>query len=62
MELAEACECQEDAADLVSVNSEDEETMHEYEGKMYLGKALLDLWEAEADQAVLVSSYGTSTR
>ena len=51
VELAEACECQEDAADLVSVNSEDEETMHEYNGQQYTGKQLLDLWESEADQA-----------
>ena len=51
VELAQACECQEDAADLVSVNSEDEETLHEYKGKKYLGKELLDLWETEADQA-----------
>ena len=51
VELAEACEAEEDAADLVSVNSEDEETMHEYNGQQYTGKQLLDLWESEADQA-----------
>ena len=51
MELAEACESQEDDADLVSLNSEDEETMHEYNGQQYTGKQLLDLWESEADQA-----------
>ena len=51
VELAEVCECKEEDADLVSVDSEDEETLHEYNGKKYLGKALLDLWESEADQA-----------
>ena len=51
VELTEACESQEDADDLVSVNSEDEETMHEYNGQQYTGKQLLDLWESEADQA-----------
>ena len=35
----------------MSVDSEDEETLHEYKGKQYLGKELLDLWESEADQA-----------
>ena len=51
VELGQACECKEEDADLVSVDSEDEETLHEYKGKKYLGKELLDLWESEADQA-----------
>ena len=51
VELGQACECKENDADLVSVDSEDEETLHEYKGKKYLGKELLDLWESEADQA-----------
>ena len=51
VELAEACECQENDAELESIDSEDEETMHEYNGKQYTGKQLLDLWESEADQA-----------
>ena len=52
VELAQACLCPpEDEDDLESINSEDEETLHEYEGKMYTGRELLDKWEAEADQA-----------
>jgi hypothetical protein len=51
VELGMACACKEDDADLVSVDSDDEETLHEYKGKKYLGKELLDLWETEADQA-----------
>ena len=31
--------------------TQDEEKEHEYNGKMYKGKALLDLWCSEADQA-----------
>ena len=50
VELGKACEPGSDS-DLESVDSEDEETLHEYNGKKYLGKALLDLWESEADQA-----------
>eukprot|EP00966_Prymnesium_polylepis_P077225 1788867-Prymnesium_polylepis.1 len=42
VELAQACECKENDADLVSVNSEDEQTLHDYKGKKYLGKELLD--------------------
>ena len=51
VELGLACVCKEKDADLVSVDSEDEETLHEYKGKKYLAKELLDLWESEADQA-----------
>ena len=51
VELGVSCACKEDDADLVSVDSEDEETLHEYKGKKYLGKELLDLWESEADKA-----------
>ena len=51
VELAQACEPGSDVDDLKSVDSEDEETEHEYRGKMYKGKELLDLWESEADQA-----------
>ena len=51
VELGQACECKEEDADLVSVDSEDEETEHEYKGQKYKGKELLDLWESEADQA-----------
>ena len=51
VELGLACACKEDDADLVSVDSEDEETLHEYKGKKYLGRELLDLWESEADKA-----------
>ena len=51
VELGLACVCKEEDADLVSVDSEDEETLHEYKGKKYLGRELLDLWESEADKA-----------
>ena len=51
VELGLACVCKEENADLVSVDSDDEETLHEYKGKKYLGKELLDVWESEADQA-----------
>jgi hypothetical protein len=51
VELGMACECNEKDEDLVEVDSDDEETMHEYKGQYYLGKDLLDLWESEADQA-----------
>eukprot|EP00966_Prymnesium_polylepis_P017018 392805-Prymnesium_polylepis.1 len=42
VELGKACECGSDADDLQTINSEDEEE-HEYNGKMYNGKELLDL-------------------
>ena len=51
VELARVIACNEAEADLVSVDSEDEETLHEYNGQQYTGKQLLDLWESEADQA-----------
>ena len=51
VELAQLCESKEKDADLVSVNSEDDKTWHEYKGKKYLAKDLLDLWEFEADEA-----------
>ena len=51
VELGMACACKEDDSDLVSVDSDDEETLHEYKGKKYLGKELLDLGESEADKA-----------
>ena len=49
VELAQACEPGSDVDDLESVISSDEETEHEYKGKMYKGKELLDLWESEAE-------------
>jgi hypothetical protein len=53
VELAQVCEPpdDDDDDDLESVDSEDEVTEHEYKGKKYKGKELLDLWESEADQA-----------
>ena len=51
VELSKACEPGSDSDDLESIDSEDEEKEHEYNGKMYKGKALLDLWETEADAA-----------
>ena len=50
VELGQACEPGSDS-DLESIDSEDEEKEHEYNGKMYKGKELLDLWCSEADQA-----------
>ena len=43
-------ELDEDEDDLISVNSDDEETEHEWpvnSGKWYKGRALLDMWEKE---------------
>jgi hypothetical protein len=37
---------------LESVDSDDNEEKYKFEGKMYSGKALLGLWEAECDQAL----------
>jgi hypothetical protein len=51
VELSKACEPGSDSDDLESIDSEDEEKEHEYDGKKYKGKALLDLWESEADAA-----------
>eukprot|EP00966_Prymnesium_polylepis_P261608 6042936-Prymnesium_polylepis.1 len=51
VELGQSCKPGSDSDDLESVDSEDEEKEHEYDGKMYKGKEFLDLWCSEADQA-----------
>ena len=52
MEIAQACEPGSDSEDLESIDSEDEEKEHEYNGHVYKGKELLDMWESEADEAM----------
>ena len=37
--------------DAVNVSRNFKVTLHEYKGKEYLGKELLDLWDSEAEQA-----------